>query len=136
MYGYLTTNVMLSKWSDVSANCTFCNEFEETSIHLLVKCDQVKNIWKALVKWLDHFCAVKLEVSAYVIIFNDYKDSFAGMVNTILLITKYYIYVQWCLNKELNFQAIQKYKFIEEKAARLTGRVKQIKDKWTMYDFI
>ena len=66
-----------------------------------------------------------------------YKDSFAPMVNTIILIVKYYIYKQRATDKTISFvgviQEIAKYKRIEELAVKIF-HVNKHKDKWLMYD--
>ena len=137
---YLVTNVRLSKYTNIPAECTFCKDSPETTIHLFCECKHVVQIWKTLAKWLKYFCMIDLEPTKYVIILNVYKDSFPDMVNTILLITKYYIYVQRCLKNSLSFtgvlQSIQKYKRIEEMSAVILQKSKKIKTKWQMYDML
>ena len=72
-------------------------------MHLLVKCKHVQKIWKALAHWLDYFCFIKVEFAPAEIVFNDYNEAFPDLVNTICLITKYYIYVQKMLSQNAKF---------------------------------
>ena len=114
----LTTNIHRNKWDpSVPSSCYFCKVNEETYSHLFVECTTVQTIWRALKKWLYHFCYVEFDVDVYTILMNRYKDSFPKMVNTIILIVKQYIYASKCLENQLNFtevvKRIQKYKTLE-----------------------
>ena len=138
---YLTTNVTVAKWDrNIKPNCTFCQEHEETTMHLFVTCDQVQKLWKSLFRWLDYFCYVNLDIEPVSIIFNCYKVSFSDMINTIVLITKYYVYAQRTLGNKLNFKEliaqISQYKRIEEISARSSGKSEKHDKKWHMYNFI
>ena len=138
---YLVTNVIISKWHEnIKADCTFCNQEIETIRHLLVDCESVKKLWSTLKTWLNHFCALTINLTPYEIIFNKYKGAFAPLVNTLILITKYYIYVQRCLNKKLNFYelitAIEKYKKVEFVVAWKENKLKKCRYKWCLYDMI
>ena len=141
LHRYLTTNVRVALWdTNVTNLCTFCKEKEETYLHLFVHCKHVKKLWDALAKWLNNFCFIQVNFSEVIVIFNEYKEEFADLVNTICLIVKYFIYVQKCYNQLPTFpamiQAITQYKCIEMKAAYKIGIAKKIKHKWCMYDMI
>ena len=107
------TNVTLARYKEIDAKCTFCEELDETPVHLLYECKYTCKLWKAMGCWLDNFCFLNLELTPYIIIFNAYKEEFADLVNTIILTVKHYIYAQRCLNKKLNFveviKTIEKY---------------------------
>ena len=138
---YLVTNVRISKWnSEITPNCSFCQDDHESILHLLCECGDVKKLWDSLTRWLQHFCDLQVELTNFEIIFNRYKDVSAPMVNTLILITKYYIYVQRCLKKKLLFveliEKIEKYKYIEFITAKSTNRLKKCKYKWSLYDMI
>ena len=135
--GYLITNIRVAKWDrEVSPLCSFCKATDETVIHLLVLCPKVRKIWNVLKKWLYYFCNIKLEIETEQIVLNRYKESFQRMVNTIILIVKYYIYVQKVAGNHLSFldvvKYIEKYKRIEYLIARRSNTVKK-HDKWLMY---
>ena len=139
--GYILTNVRVSKWDpQVDPKCTFCHQQDETLLHLFVECVKVNHILKLLKRWLYHFCFIQFDLEAYVIIFNAYKDAFPNLVNTIILIAKYYIFVQKVKSDELSFQAlicsISKYKRIEEIIAIRSGKLNKHRKKWKMYERI
>ena len=141
VHRYLVTNKMVCKWAkDVSSKCSLCGQEEETIVHLLVKCPESEKMWKALSKWLKYFCNIDFSPDVYTIVMNDYKDSFKDMINCIILVTKYYIYVQRCLRNRLKFteviQAITKYKNIEKKVAHKLKLTDKHNNKWHMYDMI
>ena len=60
------------------------------------------------------------------------------MVNTIILIVKYYIYVQKCFGNVPQFEGvicnISKYKAIEFKISYELRNFDKINKKWCMYD--
>ena len=136
---YLPTNVLVSKWDrTVSSLCSFCSQADETLLHLFVECSHVIKIWSMLKKWLYHFCFVEIAIDPVQILLNKYKEAFTDMVNTIILITKYYIYTQRSFKHQLSFRDvisyISKYKRIEFMAAKKTGKISHHLKKWHMYD--
>ena len=135
----LTTYVQISKWNkEQSPNCTFCNKEQETYLHLFYKCAIVNKIWKCLQKWLYYYCYVELNLDPYEIMFNKYKDSFPGMVNTIILIMKHYIFRSKCLKEKLEFVKLITYiseiKSLEYMAAKGCKKLLKCYEKWLMYD--
>ena len=131
---HLFTNVRLVKWdTKVSHLCTFCQNSPETILHIFVHCKVVIKFWGLLFKWLYHFCFIPIKIEPQAIIFNNYKTAFSDLINSIVLITKHYIYVQRCLGKELKFieliQKISFYKKIEHLAARGTKKLEKVKYK-------
>ena len=138
---YLITNVKLHKWKIKDSDlCTFCKEYRETILHLFFECEKVTTLWKLLYKWLYYFSFIELPLESSVIILNSYKGVFEGLVNTIILICKYYIYVQRCYDRELGFPAligdIAKYKKVEKDIARNSGKLARHHKKWPMYDMV
>ena len=128
----LITNVNLQHWRMRSnSDCTFCKDQAETVLHLLVECSTVRTvIWEPFKKWLNYFCYIDLMLESHILILNDYKDSFPDMVNTIILITKQYIYAARCLNEHLSFSKliskIHLYKMIEKVIANRNKSVEKI----------
>ena len=135
----LVTNYMRNKWDPtVVKECTFCHKDSETIVHLLYDCPLIKNIWKALKRWLYYFCFIELDITVQVILFNRYKDSFPQLVNTIILVVKQYIYAAKCLAQEPKFREaiarIQYYKTLEKAVAKRHNKLYLHEKKWEMYD--
>ena len=121
-----------------SEMCAFCNTTPESILHLIAQCQIVKQkIWKPLSRWLYHFCNIQFEYEPYEIVLNDYKDSFQDMVNTIILVTKQYVYATKCLKAELNFaeliSKISTYYKLEGITAKRNQQIKRFRQKWHMY---
>ena len=138
---YLVTNVHRNKWdSTVTSNCYFCNQEKEDYVHLFVECKIVKKLWTSLKKWLKYFFNVDLEICPYDIILNKYRDAFQCMTNTIILISKQYIYATKCLGNTLSFQQlirqISRYKGLEETQAKKRDTLNKHENKWLMYDTV
>ena len=142
--GYLTTNSTVAKWDkETKSECTFCKKTDETLHHIFCECEVVIKLWKCLARWLDHFCGWWIDFSPEVIVLLSYKDSFPEMINSIILITKYYVYVQKCKGSDLNFQGLihhlVKYKNVEMEAVKRVGNpklIKKVEYKWYMFDMI
>ena len=138
----IVTNVQLCCWKKKNTDlCTFCNEHPETLVHLMIDCAHVREtIWNPLRKWLNHYCYIELELNPFVILFNMYKDSFPKLVNTLILITKQYIYASRCLEIPLSFPhlvtKIAEYRNIERIIARKTKTFKKFEAKWDIYDMM
>ena len=135
---YLTTNMTVSKWANVDQKCGFCKDKVESIEHLFVNCIKVKKLWQALAKWLNYFCFIPFTVEPYPVIFNDYKCEYADMVNTIVLLTKHYIYVQKCYNEPLSFvgfiRKITQYKNMEIFNSKKHGNILKVQYKWCMFE--
>ena len=99
----LITNIDLYKWKIKNTDsCTFCQLERETYLHLFVKCKEVrKKMWVPLRRWLDYYCYLELPDLADEIMLNNYKGPYGLLVNTIVLITKQYIYAKRCLQQAL-----------------------------------
>lgn len=131
----LTTNVKVAKWNpEVSKNCTFCQKESETVLHLFIECALVQKIWKLLVRWVKYFHQMEIKVSPSKIIFCNETKRNAKFVNTIILITKYYIYKVRCCKAKLNFidliSDINKYKQIDLYLAKKYDKCYQYARKW------
>ena len=137
----MVTNKQAHRWGlEDSALCTFCNDEVETIVYLFVSCKCVQKIWIALKKWLKYFCNIDFEIEAPVILFDLHKDSFPALINTIILVTKYYLYSQKVRKEMPRFlgllKAISKYKKIEQNIARRNANSEYHNKKWEMYDMI
>ena len=136
----IVTNIHLYKWKiKTSENCDFCANDREKYTHLFYDCPVVqKKIWLPMRKWLSYFCNINLDVDAYQVIFNMYKDSFASMVNTIILIIKHFIYQKKCLQENLHFQQlieiVTQTKMLEAIVAKKKRMLEKHHKKWLMYD--
>ena len=139
--GYLVTNVKLKQWKIIPSElCSFCKKEAETVLHLFVECEKVKKIWKTVERWVHHFCFLGFTHDTYEIIFNKYKDSFPDLINSLLLLGKYFIYVRRCLKEDLNFNAfismVVKYKKIELISVKNLGKYAKYEYKWCLFDMI
>ena len=76
-------------------NCTFCNEESESLEHLLLCYKVSSEFWKEVLSWLkDNDIVIEsfTEISFFLRFFEETEDFF--IINHILLLGKYYIYVR------------------------------------------
>ena len=106
----LVTNVQLYKWGIVSSNlCYFCQQQEETMLHLLVTCPIVNQLWCEMFQFIkEQFKVEVLDVSPKAIILNEIVlHKRYHVANFLCLIGKQYIYSQKCLGQSLSFAQLQ-----------------------------
>lgn len=100
----LTTNWRASRWDkNISPKCTFCGNYDETVVHLFWDCTVVAKLWKALLKWIQYFHSVKIKLSNAIVIYGNYKGRLSMLINTYILLTKFYIYRCKTQNNTINF---------------------------------
>lgn len=136
----LTTNYLRSKY-DASASplCIFCNYHNETVSHMLWHCPKVQSFWKNLFKWLKYTCKIDLlkDIDAYQLLLNMYKGKHGQLINTILLITKQYIYRTKCQKGNLNLMSlitqICHYQKIEAEIAKDKNISPKHERKWALF---
>ena len=114
----LYLNNMLFRFKKVdSPLCSYCNEEEETLLHLFHSCLKIKQLWNRLRLYFSQFINIPLctPQSSILGIFDNNQHS--ELINHLLLIFKFYIY-STRNNKQLNFDnlmiTIKKIKEIEK----------------------
>ena len=114
----LYLNNMLHRFKKVdSPLCSYCNEEEETPLHLFHSCLKTKQLWNRLRQYFSQFINIPLSTpqSSILGIFDNNQHS--GLINHLLLIFKFYIY-STRNTKQLNFNnlmiTIKKIKEIEK----------------------
>jgi hypothetical protein len=88
----LCTNTLLVKINrSDNPNCTFCNEVEESFIHLFWDCKFTRNYWKDFQCWVSSTLNENVLLTQHLILFGNYnfKDY---VFNNILLLLKFNIY--------------------------------------------
>ena len=88
----IPTNTFLYKCRLVETElCAFCGETRETILHLFCDCNIVKNIWLKIYEQLQIRCGGLSGLSGRDILLGIENVDYL-YINSILLITKYYIY--------------------------------------------
>ena len=123
---------MLFRFKKVdSPLCSYCNEEEETPLHLFHSCLKTKQLWNRLRQYFSQFINIPLSTpqSSILGIFDNNQHS--ELINHLLLIFKFYIYSARN-TKQLNFDnlkiTIKKIKEIEKELNR-SNKLKLLK-KW------
>ena len=102
LHDALVTNRDLYRWklrSRSTDKCTFCDAEEETTIHLLVRCNYAKSFWLSVFKLLydEKFLQNPLtEAPEEDIILNTIHTNKKHCVNFVVLLAKQYIYASKC----------------------------------------
>ena len=128
----LTTNYLRAKWDqNVSNVCYYCQDKAETINHLLIDCKIIRDqIWKPMFKWLSYMLETEIKQDPVSILFCMYKGKYGGVINLIMLITKYCIYATKCMEKEINFmkviQEVYGYKDLEYIVATKLDKLKSL----------
>ena len=93
----ITTNVLRNKWDiEISPNCEFCQDAQETILHVFCECELVENLWKKAEQWIQSLFGIQISFSKELIIFNNYKGVASKLMNTFIIILKQLIYSCKC----------------------------------------
>ena len=134
----LVTNVTRCKWdTEISPKCEFCKESDETLIHLLWECDITKLFWKKLQQWLKYTCKIDVNITVITMITNKFDGKHKEFIDTVILITKQYVYACKCLQEKPNVVTVAERIFrmyIAEKAIALqSNKMIKFEKKWKEY---
>lgn len=134
----ITTNVLRHKYdSTISPSCAFCNNAEESVIHLFWSCPIVKKLWKALERWVNYIFKMNWKLERNEILLLNHYGFAKELKNTMSLITLQYIYSSKCQNLKLNFQELIKkmavVHSIEKRIALENNRMYQYYKKWKFF---
>ena len=134
----LYLNNILFRFKKVdSPFCSYCNEEEETPLHLFHSCLKIKQLWKKLRKYFSKFINIlhSTQQSSVLGIFDNNQHS--ELINHLLLIFKFYIYSARN-TKQLNFDNLMiTIKNIKEIEKQLTSSNKlKLLKKWHLIDMI
>ncbi len=89
-------------------NCNLCELQPETLIHLFCKCTKITHLWKNLTDWIRNRTNHNIAFTSNTIILGYLlNDNIKIPINTIILVTKSYIF--WCSRnkKKPNIQDLQ-----------------------------
>ena len=102
----LTTNTKLFYFGIKDHNrCTFCNLEMENILHLFWECKKVKSLWLQIFDWMTENLNINIAPCDKYIILNQGHL----LIDSIVIISKYFIYKCRCEDKELNFKNLKAY---------------------------
>ena len=84
--------------------CTFCQNSEETMLHLLVVCEYAHKLWRLLEKWINYYLKVDLTLTKDQILLNNYTGANKKMINFLIIVMKQHIYSAKCFQEIPVFQ--------------------------------
>ena len=119
-----------------SLRCSFCELEKETVIHLLWECHVSKNVWLAVQDWMVKKKSVpndfKFDLKTIIL---GYSNN--ACINNIIMIVKYYIYRNKCLNLvPTGISAIvniHNYIAKEHAAALYSDKIRKYELKWNKF---
>jgi len=88
--------------------CDHCNNVEETLEHLFHLCPIKLELWYRMAEWLSPEIDLYPYINTENIILGIYKEK-KDLENSIILLTKRYIYTQKCNNEPINIIGLQNY---------------------------
>ena len=87
---FYTNNLLFKMKIKESPNCNFCKELEDSNEHMLLECENVKDLWLKVENWISDIGLVNYHLNNKKIILGElYK---AHWINAIILITKKVIF--------------------------------------------
>ena len=91
----ICTNKFLHKIGRIdSPLCGFCNNFEESLVHLFCDCDKTKCLWNSLTQFIESKTGVDITISNYQKMFgiDVYDSEHQKVINFLILCMKFYIH--------------------------------------------
>ena len=111
-----------------SQKCNFCQQVNETYRHLFIECQKVQLLWK----WFES--KTNRCITDQDIIFNSIDPNPKLYQNTVILVTKHYIYQSKCLGNMVSVQSlrlyVKQYILLEKCIAQNKNKLNQHKLKW------
>ena len=134
----IVTNKNLCEWRiSENALCSFCENSEESIIHLFVDCQKIKDFYVMVLEYINDKFHKNLNSSiltATNLIFNDFNLGRANVVEFIILLAKQYIYRTKCKGKSLSIYKfkyeVNLYKNIEKYIALKNDMLSRHIKKW------
>lgn len=128
------TNVHLKMWNlSASDLCSFCGLVSEDYLHLFCTCTKVAELRKYIIELCNNMSPDN-NFSHKDFLLNTVNNNQQSIVNTITLVTKYYIYRNRCLEQPLSVNQLKEYILYHNKmeflGSLVEGRVQKCKDKW------
>jgi len=130
----IVTNVDLFKWKKKNtANCSFCNQHPETTMHMLWECNSISVLWREIFTWLDTQTETQIRFTPQEIILGSGQDTLL-LYDLVFLVAKQFIYACRCLGVHPTLQGfVQKIKKLyvtETEAATLHNKSEKCIRKW------
>ena len=89
----LKTNVIVSKFVPlVNPSCSFCNDSQESILHLMYDCRHVQSFWSAFNDFLANNTIPSLDVARTNILFGVKEEKINSLQNTLILLGKKYVW--------------------------------------------
>ena len=130
----ITTNAMRAKWDkSVPSVCSNCNQnATETILHILYYCNVEIKFWNVICKWFKYVTNLTIEITERIIIANNFKGENALLVNTIILVSKQYLFAARCLKADPNiFVLLDKLRDLYYVEKELAIEHKRLKAHWS-----
>ena len=131
----IITNIQLNEWGlRSSKDCSFCELYSESILHLFYECREVRPLWIKYQKLALEVYSQEISINVTNVVTNDFCQPKTHIVNSIAAYLKQYIYRQRCLKKGLCFTNFMKYmdqiRNIEKYIAIKNNNMHLFKKKW------
>ena len=118
-----------------SPRCTICNNADQTIEHLFTECIPSKQVWLDIKLWIQNKLNITIVLSPIEIILGyQHKNNFQVPLNTIIMVTKSYLFWCSCTDQIDNFQYLQdriKTVYYEQEAvSKLQNKLEQFEKNW------
>ena len=75
-------------------DCPYCQDIDQTPLHLFVECPIAKSFWNKLTMWYNVTCRGNIALEQNEIIYGCLKYTLSGLtLNHLIIIEKYFLYI-------------------------------------------
>ena len=134
---YFTNKKLHEIGRKASPNCTFCEETEETILHLFVECPYIQGVWETaqnIISMLDPQLNRLQKLEKVLGMFKIIDNKKYSIINHVILQTQYHIHI--CRSKDMMpshaglMSAISDTEYLEKQIALKRGKLQAHEKKW------
>ena len=109
-YDVIFLNPMLYRWKLAEfPTCSHCQFQKQTYLHFFIECSEAKKLWGQIQGWFEGNTGENVDVTIPRIMLNlDLQQMKNKIRDLVIMITKQYMFAQFCLNEDLSFYQLQK----------------------------
>ena len=118
--------------------CTFCGDYPESTLHLLIECHYSTELWNSIFKYIEEISGVLIVPTKAEIILGVIENDLSNFYNNIMIIGKQYIYASRCLHKrpciQVLIQKIRLERKLQYMSAVQNGKLNHWTNKWFLLE--
>ena len=127
-------NNVISKFADVSSKCSFCNEVDESFLHVFWECPKVQRVWIKIIEFCNEFICTKNDKMTKITCMLSYLEN--SLLVVIVILFKWFVHLCRIFKKPLNLAAfmekLKNFRDRDNKRAKYVNKEERYLKFWEM----